>query len=160
MHIPGIPEPTGWADPLTGFEGPDAWQRSLVIEIARSARYQSPMTVVMLEVEGIVELGEDFGDVVSRHVLHEAADALRRESRATDLLFRIGLTKFGVLLAETDEVTAINYVERVRERVLPRLPLNGAGLRLSFGWASPRPGESADRLARRADGRMMRELLR
>lgn len=155
----GIPEPGGWKDGVTGLGGPDAWRRELVAEIARAARYGRPLTVVVLEVEGVMELGEDAGEKRARHVLHEAAEALRRESRTSDLLFRIGLTRFGVILTETDEVTAINYVERVREGLLPSLPMDGTGLRLSFGWASPTSGESADVLVRRADHRLIAELL-
>ena len=160
MEILGIPEPVGWKDPLTGLEGPDAWRRTLIAEVARTVRYGRPLTVVVLELEGITELGEDMGEDVSRHALHEAAQALRREARTSDLVFRIGVTRFGVVLTETDEVAAINFVERVRERMIPRVSMGGAGLRLSFGWASPVSGESADVLVRRADHRMIEELLR
>jgi hypothetical protein len=38
--------------------------------------------------------------------------------------------------------------------------MDGIGMRLSFGWASPISGESADALVRRADHRMIEELLR
>lgn len=160
MEIRGIPEPVGWRDPLTGLEGPDAWQRLLVVEVARSTRYGRPMTIVVVEVEGVMEIGEELGDDAGRHLLREAAHALRRESRTSDLVFRIGVTRLGVLLTEADEVAAINYVERVRESVLPRLPMLGQTLRLSFGWASPAAGESPDVLVRRADHRMITELLR
>jgi diguanylate cyclase (GGDEF)-like protein len=160
VDVRGIPEPTGWRDALTGLEGPDAWQRTLVVEVARADRYGRPLAIVILEVEGVAGLGEDVGAEFARHVLREAGQALRRESRTSDPVFRIGTTRFGVILGETDEVTAINYVERVREHMPTRLPLQGAGLRLSFGWASPAPGESADVLVRRADHRMIAELLR
>ncbi len=160
MDVNGIPEPAGWRDSLTGLEGPDAWQRALVAEVARAARYAHPMTVVVLEVEGLVELGEAMGEDAARHALHEAAQALRRETRTSDLCFRVGSTRFGVILPETDEVAAINYVERVRESTPERLPMGGRGLRLSFGWASPAPGESPNTLVRRADQRMIAELLR
>ena len=160
MDIRGLPEPVGWDDQLTGLEGPDAWQRTLVAEVGRATRYGRPLTVVVLEVEGVLELGDDLGEAAARHALHLAAQVLRRESRTSDLVFRIGVTRFGVILAETDEVTAVNYVERVREGVLPRLPRDGVELRLSFGWASPVSGESADVLVRRADHRMIEELLR
>ncbi len=160
MDTRGIPQPVGWKDALTGLDGPDAWQRVLVAEVARSARYGRPLTVVVLEVEGVMELGEDLGDDTGRHVLREAAQALRRESRTSDLVFRIGVARLGVVLTETDEVEAVNYVERVRESVLPKLPMLDGALRLSFGWASPVSGESADVAVRRADHRMITELLR
>lgn len=162
MEFLGIPEPMGWDDPLTGLDGPDAWQRTLVTEVARAARYRRPLAIVVLEVEveGVTELGDHGADDAARHALHEAAQALRRESRTSDVAFRIGVSRFGVILPETDEVAAINYVERVRERAPGRLPDGGHGLRLSFGWASPAKGESADVLVRRADHRMTEELLR
>jgi diguanylate cyclase (GGDEF)-like protein len=160
VDVTGIPEPGGWQDPLTGLEGPDAWQRTLVEEVARSARYHRSLTIVVLEIDGILEMGDAWGVDVARHALREAGEALRRESRTGDVCFRIGRTRFGVVLTETDEVLAINYVERVRESAPRRLPLGGAGLRLSFGWASPAAGEPADTLARRADHRLVQELLR
>jgi hypothetical protein len=65
-----------------------------------------------------------------------------------------------VVLVETDEVLAVNFVERVREDLPRRLPKkNVEGLRLGFGWASPRGNESADALVTRASTRLMVELL-
>jgi diguanylate cyclase (GGDEF)-like protein len=160
VDVRGIPEPVGWKDPLTGLEGPDAWQRTLVAEVARSARYRRSLTIVVVELEGVLELGEALGDHVARQAMREAAQALRRASRTSDLCFRIGLTRFGVVLAETDEISAINYVERVRETAATQMPLGGEGLRLSFGWAAPATGETADVLVRRAEHRLVQELLR
>jgi len=159
VEVRGIPEPVGWKDPLTGLEGPDAWRRTLVAELARSARYRRAMTIVVLEIDGILELGDELGDEVARHALRETAKALHRVSRTSDLCFRIGLTRFGVVLTETDEVAAINYVERVRQSASGQTPMGSAGLRLSFGWASPITGESADLVVRRADHRLVQELL-
>ncbi len=159
MDVRGIPEPGGWNDPLTGLEGPDAWQHTIVTEVARSTRYRRSLTIVVLEIDGILELGDERGEEVARHAMREAAEALRRESRTSDMCFRIGLTRFGVVLTETDEIAAINYVERVRESAPRQMPLGGDRLHLSFGWASPAAGESADLLVRRADHRLVRELL-
>jgi len=160
VDVRGIPEPRGWNDQLTGLEGPDAWQRTLVAEVARSARYRRTLTIVVMEIDGILEMGEEWGEEVARHAMRDAAEALRRESRTSDLCFRIGPTRFGVILAETDEISAINYVERVRESAPRQMPPGGERLRLSFGWASPIAGESADVLVRRADHRLVQELLR
>ena len=67
--------------------------------------------------------------------------------------------RFGVILTETDEIAAINYVERVREAGPRSMPRGGENLRFSFGWASPKPGEPADAVVRRADSRLVAELL-
>jgi len=155
-----MPEPSGWEDPLTGLEGPDFWQRILVAEIARSHRYQRTLTVVVTELEGIEELSETWGDDVGRYAVRDAAQCLKRTSRTSDYCTRIGPTRFGIVLTETDEIAAINFVERVREAIPRAMPRGGENVRFSFGWASPKPGESPDRVVRRADSRLISELLR
>lgn len=160
MDVSGIPEPAGWEDALTGLEGPDFWQRVLVAEVARSGRYKRNLTVVVAELEGVLEMSETWGIEVGRHAIREAAQCLRRTSRTSDYCTRIGLTRFGVILTETDEIAAINYVERVREQGPRMMPRGGEHLRFSFGWASPKGGESPEAVVRRADSRLMAELLR
>jgi diguanylate cyclase (GGDEF)-like protein len=160
VNVCGIPEPAGWEDPLTGLEGPDLWQRILVTEVARARRYARALTVVVTEVEGILELGDTWGVEIARHALREAGQALRRLTRTSDYAMRIGVTRFGLILTETDEISAINLVERARDHIPGTLPRAGEGIRLSFGWASPNAGDSADLLVRRADARLIEDLLR
>jgi diguanylate cyclase (GGDEF)-like protein len=155
-----IPEPQGWEDDLTGLDGPDLWQRILVAETARADKYQRPFTVVVAELEGILDISETYGESLARHTMRVIAQCLRRETRASDYCTRIALTRFGVALTETDEVEAINFVERVRDSVPASLPGGADALRLSFGWASPMPGESAGSMVTRAERRLIGELLR
>jgi diguanylate cyclase (GGDEF)-like protein len=159
LNARDIPEPEGWEDPLTGLEGPDLWQRVLVTEVTRAVRYGRALTVVVAQVDGISEMGDQWGAEIARHSLRELGQCLRRLTRTSDYCTRIGLARFGVVLTETNEVEAINFVERARVEVPIALPRSGDGLRLAFGWASPRAGESPDALVRRADHRLMRELL-
>ena len=154
-----ISEPAGWDDPMTGLEGPDFWRRTLVAEVSRAARYRRSLTVVIVELDGIPAVAEAWGIEVARHALREAGQCIRRASRTSDYCTRIGMSRFGVVLTETDEIEAINFVERVREDAPTTLPRSGDGLRLAFGWASPKVGESAGTLVRRADHRLMQELL-
>lgn len=158
MDTTAIPEPTGWEDPLTGLEGPDFWRRILIAEVARSARYRRALTVVVVELGGMEPLVDAWGAEVARHAVRQAAQCLRRTSRTSDYCTRIGRTRFGVVLSETDEIAAINFVERVREAGPRSMPRGFDGLGFSFGWASPRTGESADAVVRRADGRLAAEL--
>jgi diguanylate cyclase (GGDEF)-like protein len=154
----GIPEPAGWEDPLTGLEGPDYWRRTLVSEVARAARYRRALTVVIVELAGVDLLSETWGADVARHAVRLAAQCLRRTCRTSDYAMRIGTARFGVVLTETDEISAINFVERVREDGPRSMPRNLDGLEFSFGWASPRQGESADAVVRRAESRLAAEL--
>jgi diguanylate cyclase (GGDEF)-like protein len=155
----GIPEPAGWEDPLTGLEGPDFWRRILVSEVARSARYRRSLTVVIVELDGTDVLRATWGDDVARHAIRDAGQAIRRASRTSDYCTRIGEARYGIVLTETDEIAAINFVERVREAGPRSMPRGTNHLRFSFGWASPKQGESADAVVKRADSRLAAEML-
>jgi diguanylate cyclase (GGDEF)-like protein len=148
------PLPLGWGDAETGLEGPDFWRRLLVAEVARSARYGRPLTIVLLDIDGLEDILHAWGPQVARHTLRETAQALRRMARTSDYCTRIDVTRFGILLTETGEIEAINFVERVREACSRSLAPGAASVHLAFGWASPRPGETPDDVVRRAESRM------
>lgn len=150
-----MPVAAGWDDPLTGLEGPDFWQRVLVSETARAYRYKRALTVVIIELAGLEDLERNWGAEAGRHAVREAAQCLRRTSRTSDYCARIGTSTFGVILTETDEIAAINFVERVREAGPRSMPRGGEHLAFTFGWASPKSGESADAVVRRAMDRLV-----
>lgn len=158
MDIDGIPAPDGWHDPLTGLEGPDFWRRMLVSEVAGSLRYQRPLTLVIAELDGMRDLVRTRGADVGRRAVAETARTLRETSRSSDVCTRLGPARFGLLLTETDEIAAINFVERLREAG-PGLTIEaGESLSLRFGWASPKLGESGESLMQRAERRLQQEL--
>ncbi len=156
--VGSLPGAAGWDDPLTGLEGPDFWQRVLVSETARAYRYKRALTVVVIELAGLEDLEKTWGIDVARHAVREAAQCLRRTSRTSDYCTRIDTGSFGVILTETDEIAAINFVERVREAGPRSMPRGGEQLRFTFGWASPKPGESADAVVRRATDRLLSDV--
>jgi diguanylate cyclase (GGDEF)-like protein len=149
-----LPEPDGWADPLTGLEGPDFWRKIVISEVAQALRYRRPLTVVLLDVDGMDDIMRIWGEDVAHHTLRETAQCLRRMARTSDHLARIGTTRFGIVLTETDEIASINYVERIRVAGPKAVPRTADLFRFVFGWASPRPGDSPEAVVRRAEGRM------
>lgn len=150
----GIPAPDGWTDWLTGLEGPEFWRKLVVAEVARANRYRRPMTVAILDLDGMAEIPQVWGPEVARHTLRETAQCLRRMARTSDHLARIGPARFGILLTETDEIAAINFVERIRAAGPTAVPRTADLVRFVFGWASPRPGDAPEAVVRRAEDRM------
>ena len=146
---------TGLAvDALTGLEGPSSWSRIIEIENARLLRYRRPVTVVMVEVEGLRRLAERLGDDPVDRLLPVIADALRREARATDWVARIGDGRFAAFLPETDEIQAINYVERIRLVCEPWLASSAVPLWLAIGWSGPTASSDLEFALLRAEERM------
>jgi diguanylate cyclase (GGDEF)-like protein len=127
------PDPASWTDPLTGADGPRLWDRLLASETARCRRYRRPATVALVEFLGFDELVRAWGPAISERTFVRQARTLATEIRSSDHIARIERTRFAILLTETDEIAAINFVERVRT-AFERQP---GELRIALGWASP-----------------------
>jgi diguanylate cyclase (GGDEF)-like protein len=144
-------------DPLTGLLLLKEWNRILVDEDARVSRYRHPTTIVIIELDGFDRLSATLGPVAGERVLPALADALSRNARAADHLARLGASRFGIMLTETGEVDAINYIERVREACDMWLESGAIAMRLSIGWASPGPDSNLAAAVLRAHERMYLE---
>jgi diguanylate cyclase (GGDEF)-like protein len=135
-----VPEPSGWSDPQTGTDGPRLWDRLIISESARVRRYKRPATVVLVEVVGIDGLARLWGPRVAEHALAAAARILAKEIRTSDHIARLERLRFGVLLTETTEIAAINFVERARASCERDLQVAKEAVNVAFGWASPPKG--------------------
>ncbi len=151
------PSPDPYIDPLTGLDTLLAWERTLADENERYVRYRRPVSVVVAEIDGLSRLVDRFGAEPARRVLPAVGDAMRRLARRTDRVAHVGGGRFMVLLPETDEVAAINYVERVRVACERWLESGAVALRLSIGWASPTAVGEIDTALRAAEERMYAE---
>lgn len=151
------PVPDPYIDPLTGLDTLLAWERTLADENERYVRYRRPVSVVVAEIDGLSRLVDRFGAEPARRVLPAVGDAMRRLARRTDRVAHVGGGRFLVLLPETDEVAAINYVERVRVACERWLESGAVALHLSIGWASPTAVGEIDTALRSAEERMYAE---
>jgi hypothetical protein len=122
---------------------------------AASERFDHTSTLCLLEkLTGV--LGPAAGD----RILPALANVLARQARGSDHVARLGPGRFGVLLTETGEVEAVNYVERVRAACELWLESGAIAMRLAIGWAAPpSDGGLADAFALAQD-RMFAELRR
>jgi diguanylate cyclase (GGDEF)-like protein len=131
-------DPGTWFDPATGLPGPAFWDAVLFAESSRSARFERPATVLLVEVAGIKDVLAQWGfEVISREVV-ELGGILRAGCRHSDYVVRLDVTRFGILLVETDEIGAINVVERLRAKVDREVGSRLPHGHIAFGWASPK----------------------
>lgn len=151
---------TSHTDPLTGLLLPGDWNRILSWEDARIQRYGRPATIVMIELDGLDRLVSVLGQEAGDRILPAVADSLSRYARGADHVARLGPGRFGVLLPETGEVEAVNYVERVRQVCELWLESGAIALRLAIGWASPAVDSNLGDAANEAQERMFSELRR
>jgi diguanylate cyclase (GGDEF)-like protein len=122
-------------DAATGFDGPSTWSKRLAEENARVLRYGRSATIILIELAGLDRLAERLGPAAADRLIPPIATTMRRHARSADSLARLSPTRFAALLPDTDEVKAINYVERVRSACDIWLESGAVSLRLSIGWA-------------------------
>lgn len=151
--LPDVPEPDGWSDPLTRTDGPRFWERIVETEDARWRRYGRPVTVVVVEFTGLVSDGTWLGRELVMQTFARVTHALAMAVRSSDYQARIGAGRFGILLVDADEISAINFVDRVRTACQNELD-EDSGLGMRTGWASPGEGETLHAAVARAAARL------
>jgi diguanylate cyclase (GGDEF)-like protein len=152
-------EPDG-LDAETGLLDAGAFHRLIVQEDGRLRRYHRPATVVVIDLDGLERLSETLGPKAAERVVAAMADAVRRLARGADHVARLEAGRFGVLLPETDEIAAINYVERVRRASELWLESGAIAIRLAIGWAGTAGEPSLPDTQQLALERMYAELRR
>lgn len=131
-----------WIDEATGLPSTAVWALILSVEAARCQRYGRTATVVAIDIEDATKLSIVWGREVLGRAGQAVASALVANLRSSDYLTRADDGTFLALLPETDEVAAINFVERIRpscDQALCSLRVPG---RCLFGWADARAGRN------------------
>ena len=153
-------EPRVSRDPLTGLLGPSAFMDLVAAEDARIRRYHRPGTIVVFELDGLDRLTARLGQDAAERVVPALADVITRLARSADHVGRVGPRRFATLLPETDEVAAINYIERVRRACELWLESGAIALQLAVGWAGTTGDLALPEAYRLATDRMYLELRR
>ena len=102
-------------DELTGCAMRRVLRQRIEEEIARSVRNQSPLSLLMIDVDRFKSVNDTFGHVVGDHVLASIGSVLRHNGRTFDLASRIGGDEFALLLPDTDVPSAVKVAERIRQ---------------------------------------------
>ena len=157
---PTDPDPADMTDQLTGLPDQAAFARQVATEDVRIQRYHRPATVVIFEVDGLDRFTERLGTESADRIIPALADTMRRLARDVDFVARVTPGRFGILLPETDEIAAINYVERVRRACELWLESGAIALDLAAGWAGTDGDPTLVEAQRLATERMYVELRR
>jgi len=140
-------------DELTGLYNRRFFAIRLDEEINRYRRFNRPMAVVMLDLDGFKAVNDRMGHAAGDETLRDVAHVLSKNSRVTNVVCRFGGDEFAVLLVETSGAGAQLYADRIRQ-LIARYPFaHGCRVSASFGVANV-PGdaaESADDMIRYAD---------
>ena len=109
-------------DALTGLYNKAYFLESLKNEIARSARSQRPISLVMFDFDNFKELNDTQGHVEGDRLLQQIGELLRASIRAIDIPARYGGEEFVIILPETAHDHAYSFAERLRAAVQDKFP--------------------------------------
>jgi len=138
------------SDPLTGLANYRRLISVIEAELDRSRRTQRPFSIVLLDMDGLKIINDQYGHLTGSRALVRIGKILRNHSRAIDTAARYGGDEFAVVLPEAGPDIASRVVSRIRER-LSTEPEHPA-LSVSAGVAAfPEDGDTPEKLLGAAD---------
>jgi two-component system, cell cycle response regulator len=142
-------------DPLTRVLNRRALLDRLNTEVDRARRYESALTLLLLDLDHFKQINDTAGHLAGDTVLRQIGELLEEAIRKVDIVARYGGEEFVVLLPETLSDGAVAFAERLRERIAAQSFDVGAGravnLTVSIGIAtfpSPLVASTEDLFAR------------
>jgi diguanylate cyclase (GGDEF)-like protein len=137
-------------DALTGLGNRRQFDRRLRDELARAARYRTPLALLIIDVDGLKAINDRGGHQAGDLALGSVAGAIAKTARRTDAAARLGGDEFALLAPETTAGEALALAERVRANAAA----NGTEpVSVSIGIADSNhtPSLEAEELYRAAD---------
>lgn len=145
-------------DSLTGLYNRRHFHTTLTEEMARSARYNGPLSLAIFDLDNFKPFNDTYGHQEGDAILRLVAQCLGSVFRSTDHAFRLGGDEFAVLLVETDLENAGQVMERFRTHFAGKWPQKmaylGRKLRpvtISIGVSQVAGREQADKFQLRTD---------
>jgi diguanylate cyclase (GGDEF)-like protein len=134
-------------------------QERLKQECARSARSHSPMSVLMIDLDGFKGINDRHGHADGDRVLRTVALGLKLAVRTHDIVARYGGDEFVVLMPDTDEAQARAVAQRIVSGIRKVRHQLGDGSEETIGASAglavyPRDGQTPQRLLLAADAAM------
>lgn len=104
-------------DALTGLWNRRALDEQVPLQFNLFRRYNTPLCVVMVDIDHFKKLNDDYGHTIGDEALRHTARLLLDNLRDTDFVARFGGEEFVLLLPQTDLAGAVTAVERLHKRI-------------------------------------------
>jgi diguanylate cyclase (GGDEF)-like protein len=148
-------------DELTGLHNRRSLMNRLRFEVARTRRFRTPLSAVMLDVDHFKNINDEFGHQLGDEVLAAIGRLVRENVRVIDVAGRYGGEELCILLPNTPLEGARKFAETLRSRI--EAQVHSAGARTVAVTASLGVGsfnhmdiDDAEMLLKQADAALYR----
>ncbi|HYL15078.1 MAG TPA: diguanylate cyclase [Terriglobales bacterium] len=145
-----------YIDGLTGIFNRRFFELRITQEIERAKRFDSGLSVIILDIDQFKRLNDEFGHLLGDEVLRQISSVFSQHLRKIDVVCRYGGEEFAILLPQTGVEQALRVADKLRAIVegwqFPGVP---RPVTISAGTAAfPRHGTTRDELVQAADAGM------
>jgi diguanylate cyclase (GGDEF)-like protein len=146
-------------DGLTKLFNSRYFYNQLKAEIDRTARYQRPLSLLLLDIDKFKEYNDSYGHLEGDKVLLRLGQVIKSCLRKMDSAYRYGGEEFTVILPETEGDEAATVAERIRsavdsEKYYPQDSNKPVAITISIGVTEYHDGEDVAIFVQRADKAM------
>lgn len=146
-------------DALTGIPNRMAYQERIAQEYARWKRFNTPLALLIWDVDNFKRINDQYGHKAGDKVLKVIAGTLADNIRETDFLARYGGEEFVLLMTGTAQPAILEVAEKLRSAVeIKGFHYRGENvpITISCGIAEFSSGDSIEAVFERADQALYR----
>ena len=130
-------------DALTGLANQRGFQARLHDEWHRAGRYQSPLSLLFIDIDGLKRINDERGHAAGDVVLRTAAHAINATMRTSDFGARWGGDEFGIVAPNTPRSAAQQLALRLLGHVSEQARARGTPVTLSVGVTTWEPKQDS-----------------
>jgi diguanylate cyclase (GGDEF)-like protein/PAS domain S-box-containing protein len=104
-------------DPLTGLFNRRYLEETLVRELHRARRRNSPLCLTMLDLDNFKRFNDSYGHDAGDVLLRELGQLMRAKLRKSDILCRYGGEEFVIVLPDSSLVDAEQRIDQIRAQL-------------------------------------------
>ncbi|WP_337843241.1 diguanylate cyclase [Rheinheimera sp.] len=93
------------------------WEQQLKLEVQRAERYQTPLSLLLFDLDRFKQLNDRYGHQGGDFVLVELAAQVKQLLRDSDWFGRYGGEEFGIVLTNTDKAGAFEVAQRLCQQI-------------------------------------------
>ena len=147
-----------FTDGLTGLYNRRYLMEQIEREFAHAQRSEAPLSLIMIDLDGLKEINDCFGHHGGDAALKELGRIIKGNTRASDIAARWAGDEFMLLTPEADSSSARRIAKRIRaqvEQCLIKIDGREVGITISVGIASyPAHALGVSELLQKADEAM------